>query len=31
MGGLDGILIIVGQRLGVWGKLQVVPVCGKKG
>lgn len=31
MGGLDGIVIIVGERLGVWGKLQVVPLSGKKG
>ncbi|MCG6905274.1 MAG: UPF0280 family protein [Desulfobacteraceae bacterium] len=31
MGGLDGIVIIVGERMGVWGKLQVVPLPGKKG
>lgn len=31
MGGLDGIVIIVGDRMGVWGKLQVVPLPGKKG
>jgi ApbE superfamily uncharacterized protein (UPF0280 family) len=31
IGGLDGIVIIVGERMGVWGKLQVVPLCGKKG
>jgi ApbE superfamily uncharacterized protein (UPF0280 family) len=31
MGGLDGIVIIVGDRMGVWGKLQVVPLSGKKG
>ncbi|MFY9941512.1 MAG: UPF0280 family protein [Desulfobacterales bacterium] len=29
--GLDGIVVIVGERMGVWGKLQVVPLCGKKG
>jgi len=29
--GLDGIVIVAGDRLGVWGNLQVVPLHGKKG
>ncbi len=29
--GLDGLVIIVGDRLGLWGRLELVPLDGKKG
>ena len=29
--GISGILIIVGEKLGAWGELEVVPLPGKKG